>query len=117
MRDARVLARAAVRAVELDPGVAPHLAGSVLELVAAVRSSEAAFNGSTDAAAAARRAALAAAAEATLIVEQGASMAIGALVAQVRSMATDLLQALGADHAQAIEQVRAAAGSRSAAAG
>jgi hypothetical protein len=109
VRDTRVLARSAVRAVELEPTAPPGLVRAIRDLAAAVGHMDALFTSSGDGEQA-RAEALRAAGRATIAIEQGGSLANSALVAQVRSTATDLLQGLGLEHATAVERVRGAAG-------
>jgi uncharacterized membrane protein YgaE (UPF0421/DUF939 family) len=106
MRNARVLARAGVRAVELEPRIPESLIAAIRGLSLATRQLETSLehDGSGDGA---RATTLKAAREATLALEDGMGFAIGVLVGQARSIATDLLRALGVD--DAVEQLRAAA--------
>jgi len=53
-----------------------------------------------------------AAASASLALDEPRGFAIDVLVGQLRSLATDLLRALGLEQAAAVEQVRAGAGER-----
>jgi uncharacterized membrane protein YgaE (UPF0421/DUF939 family) len=107
VRNIRVLARAALRVSELEPSTPADLVAALHELAAAFAALERAFN-SGEGAEEARRRALAAAGRATLVVEHGGSMPLGAVVAQVRSTVTDILQALGSSRAEAVELVRGA---------
>lgn len=107
IRNTRVLARAAVRAIELEPSIPAGLVDSIRECAVGVRHLEQALaSGEGDRAVgvAARRAVR----EATLAYEDGLGFAIGALVGQVRSIAADLLRALGLDRGDAVRQLRAA---------
>jgi uncharacterized membrane protein YgaE (UPF0421/DUF939 family) len=108
MRNVRVLARGAVRVIELEPQPLAALSRAVRELASAVRAVQRNLQGdlesSRTAATVVRAAWLA-----TLVLEGGASMPVSSLVAQVRSATTDLLEALGLDHATAVAQVRQAA--------
>ncbi len=108
VRNVRVLARSALRAVELEPSIPAGLVASVRDLADGVRLLKAALelgSGGEAVAEAAERAA----AEATRSVEDGMGFAIGVLVGQVRSTATDLLRALGLGRDEAVGQLRAAA--------
>jgi uncharacterized membrane protein YgaE (UPF0421/DUF939 family) len=105
MRNARVLARAGVRAVDLEPSIPDGLIAAVRHLAAAARGLEPALEGH-HAEAAARASAVLAAGEATRSIDEGMGFAINVLVGQVRATATDLLRALGFE--DALEQVRAA---------
>lgn len=106
IRNTRVLARAAVRAVELEPSVPARLISSIGACAEGVRLLERALDTGAGEAGV-REAARRAAREATLSFEDEASFAIGALVGQVRSIAADLLRALGLERRVAVEQLRA----------
>jgi len=108
IRNTRVLARAAVRAVELEPSVPIPLVSSIRQLAVAVRRLEAALD-SGEGSAAVREAAQLAAAESTGSLDDGMGFAIGALVSQVRSTAADLLRALGLGRREAVGLIRRAA--------
>ncbi len=111
VRNVRVLARAAMRAVELEPAVPAGLVASVRELAAAVRAIEPALERG-EGEEVARRSVLAAAAGATRALDADAGFSIDVLVGQVRSTSTDLLRALGDPQGDAVAEVRAAAGER-----
>jgi uncharacterized membrane protein YgaE (UPF0421/DUF939 family) len=108
VRNVRVLARSALRAVELEPAIPAGLVASVRDLADGVRLLEKTLELGTGGEAVAY-AAEHAAAEATRSVEDGMGFAIGVLVGQVRSTATDLLRALGLGRDEAVGQLRAAA--------
>ena len=113
VRNVRVLARAALRAVELEPAIPTRLIGSVRELADGVRLIETALElgeGGEAVVGAAERAA----ADATRALEDGMGFAVGVLVGQVRSIATDLLRAIGLGRDEAVGQLRAAASKPSA---
>ncbi len=107
MRNVRVLARGAVRVIELDPQPPAALAIAVRELACAVGAVQRNLRGDQESlqssAAIVRAAGLA-----NLLVEGRASMPVSSILAQVRSAATDLLEALGLDHATAVTHVRQA---------
>jgi hypothetical protein len=109
MRNVRVLARGAVRVIELDPQRPAALSIAVRELASAVRAVQRNLQGGCGSletqAAVVRAAGLA-----TLLLEDGATMPVSSIVAQVRSATTDLLEAIGVDHKPAVTQVRQAAG-------
>jgi uncharacterized membrane protein YgaE (UPF0421/DUF939 family) len=108
VRNVRVLARGALRAVDLADNVPPEAIRALRELAAAVR----ALAPSLDDPARAGRArehAVRAAARATLSLERTANLSTSVIVGQVRSTATDLLRAIGIDHDEATAAVRAAA--------
>jgi hypothetical protein len=111
IRNTRVLACAAVRAVELEPSVPVPLVASIRDLAVAVSRLEAVLD-SGDGSGAVRDGAQLAAAEATGSLEEGMGFAIGALVSQVRSAATDLLRALGLGRPEAVGLIRRAADAR-----
>lgn len=106
LRNTRVLARAGVRAVELEPRISESLIAAIRDLAVATRELETVLEGRSSAHAA-RASVLKAAREATLALEEGMGFAIDVLVGQARSVATDLLRALGVENA--VEQIRAAA--------
>jgi uncharacterized membrane protein YgaE (UPF0421/DUF939 family) len=104
-RNARVLARAALRAIELEPPTPAELSLAIRELGSAARGlageieqPEAGMDASRRAVTAARRA--------TFVAERRASMPVGAIVAQVRFIATDLLEAIGVERSDAVGRVR-----------
>ncbi len=107
VRNTRVLARGAMRAVEIDPAIPAELPASVRQLAAAVRLVEPALELRD------RSAAIQAAVEAgrlaTRALEQDPELAAAHVVGQVRSTAADLLRALGLQRGDAVERVRAAA--------
>ena len=107
LRNARVLARAAVREIETAPPPPPELPASLRRLADAVREVEPALE---------RRdrsepiaSALAATTLASRALEQRPDLAAAHVVGQIRSLATDLLRALGVERAAAVEHVRRAA--------
>ncbi|MBS1869885.1 MAG: FUSC family protein [Actinobacteria bacterium] len=110
-RNVRLLARGAVRAVELHEHVPPELEQALRELAGAVRALAPALGHPerADRRAAVRDAALRAAAQASLALERTGSLSVSVLVGQVRSTATDLLRALGLESREARDAVRAAA--------
>ncbi len=105
MRNTRVLARAGVRAVELEPTIPAGLVAAIRDLALAARQLETALeqHGRGEDA---RASVLRAAQEATLALEEGMGFAIDVLVGQVRSIATDLMRASGVE--DAVDQIRAA---------
>jgi uncharacterized membrane protein YgaE (UPF0421/DUF939 family) len=104
VRNVRVLARGAIRAVRLDENMPPQTAEAVRELAAAARAFAAALDGSGDYSEV-RAAALRAAATATLVLESTGNLSVSVVVGQVRSTATDLLAATGMSHDDASEAV------------
>lgn len=107
VRNARVLARAAVRAIELRDNVPPIAIEAVRDLAAAVRALDRELT-EPEAAGSAVEPALRAAAGATAALEETANMSVNVIVGQVRSSATDLLTGLGLSREDAIARVRAA---------
>lgn len=104
VRNVRVLARGAIRAVRLEENTPPQVAEAVRELAAAVR----ALCDTLDANAPVDRVrehALRAAATATLVLEQTANLSVSVIVGQVRSTATDLLAGTGMEPGEAVEEV------------
>jgi uncharacterized membrane protein YgaE (UPF0421/DUF939 family) len=107
VRNARVLARSAVRAAETTSEIPPELVAAVRKLAAAVREVEPALeqrdrSGPIEAA-------LAATTLATRAVEREPELAFAHVLGQIRSITTDLLRALGVDRDVAVEHVRRAA--------
>jgi uncharacterized membrane protein YgaE (UPF0421/DUF939 family) len=107
-RNVRVLARDALRAVELDADVPPEAIRALRELAAAVRALAPSLD-EPERADRARERAIRAAAAATLGLERTANLAASAIVAQIRSTATDLLRGLGMEGDEARQVVRGAA--------
>jgi uncharacterized membrane protein YgaE (UPF0421/DUF939 family) len=105
VRNVRVLARAAVRAIELEPSTEAQLTRAVRNVAVAVSDLVAEIEAG-DHEGTAIRALVDAARAASAAAEGGTSMAGGALVGQVRSTAVDLLQAGGLEHTEAVERVR-----------
>ena len=108
VRNVRVLARAARRAIDLDENVPPEVADSLRELAAAVRALGAQLD-DPDRAGAVRGPALRAAGKATLVLERTGNMSVSVIVGQVRSTAVDLLRGSGMSYDEAAEAVRGAA--------
>lgn len=106
VRNTRVLARAALRAVEVDPDLPAEVPAAVRRLADAVREVEDALEGRDSSAAI--EAAVEAAALATAALERDPALAAAHLVGQVRSTAADLLRALGLKRADAVERIRRA---------
>jgi uncharacterized membrane protein YgaE (UPF0421/DUF939 family) len=108
VRNVRVLARGAIRAIRLDENVPPDIATALRDLAAAVRALDEALS---DPAAAerVREPALRAAAEASLVLERTGNLSVSVIVGQIRSTVVDLLRATGASYEEAAEAVRAAA--------
>ena len=104
VRNVRVLARGAIRAVRLDDNMPPQTAEAVRELAAAARAFAAALEHSADYSEV-RAPALRAAATATLVLESTGNLSVSVVVGQVRSTATDLLAATGMSHDDASEAV------------
>jgi hypothetical protein len=113
VRNARVLARAAVRAVELEPRISPRLPTAIRGLATAVRRLEHELDQGGEHEQL-REGLLVAAADASEALNEERGFAIDVLVGQVRSIVLDLLRALGLDQASATDEIRAAAGEREA---
>jgi uncharacterized membrane protein YgaE (UPF0421/DUF939 family) len=107
-RNVRVLARDALRAVDLDAEVPPEAIRALRELAAAVRAIAPSLD-EPHRADRARERAVRAAALATLGLERTSNLSASAIVAQVRSTAADLLRGLGMDGDEARQAVRGAA--------
>jgi uncharacterized membrane protein YgaE (UPF0421/DUF939 family) len=108
VRNVRVLARGALRALQLDEHVPEEIPLALEDLASAVRGFEDALADERKAQAP-RAAALRAAARATLVLERTGNLSVSVLVGQIRSTAVDLLRALGLEGEQALAAVRAAA--------
>jgi uncharacterized membrane protein YgaE (UPF0421/DUF939 family) len=108
VRNVRVLARGAIRAVRLDENVPPDIADAVRALAEAVRAFADALE-HPEHADRVRAPALRAAATATLVLERTGNLSVSVIVGQVRSTATDLLTGTGMDADAAAEAVRRAA--------
>jgi hypothetical protein len=111
VRNVRVLARGATRALQLGDHVPDDIGTALRELAIAARGYDGALadHGGEGAARHSRDAALRAAARATLVLERTGNMSVSVLVGQVRSTAVDLLRGLGLDGDEARTAVRAAA--------
>lgn len=110
VRNARVLARAAMRAVELEPWLPEELplaVGRLAEAANGLAAQLAAGADGSDAVAAA----LGAAELATRALDRAPGLPVGHVVGQIRSLAADLLRAVGLDRETAVERVRRAASS------
>ena len=108
VRNVRVLARGARRAIDLDENVPPQVADSLRDLAAAVR----ALGGVLDdpsRADAVREPALRAAGKATLVLEGTGNLSVSVIIGQIRSTAVDLLRGAGMSFEDAAEAVRGAA--------
>jgi uncharacterized membrane protein YgaE (UPF0421/DUF939 family) len=108
VRNVRVLARGARRAIDLEENVPPELAGALRELGGAVRALRGALDdpGRTEAV---RAPALRAAGRATLVLERTGNLSVSVIVGQVRSTAVDLLRGTGMSYDDAARSVRDAA--------
>lgn len=106
VRNARVIARGAVRTIQLGDATPPALHAAVRELARAVRSTGDALDESEDAASEARAAVLSAATQANAVLEQTGNMSALHMVAQVRATSVDLLRALGLERREAETSVR-----------
>jgi uncharacterized membrane protein YgaE (UPF0421/DUF939 family) len=105
VRNVRVLARGARRAIDLDENVPPETAEALRSLADAVR----AMRGALEDAARAdlvREPALRAAGQATLVLERTGNLSVSVIVGQVRSTAVDLLRGTGMSYERATEAVR-----------
>jgi hypothetical protein len=107
VRNVRVLARGAIRAVRLDENVPPPVADAVCELGAAVRALAEALDG-RGGMERVREHASSAAATATQVLENTGNLSVSVIVGQVRSTATDLLVGSGIDADEAAQQIRRA---------
>jgi uncharacterized membrane protein YccC len=107
VRNVRVLARGARRAIDLEENVPPEVGDSLRSLADAVR----ALGGAIDdpgRAGEVREPALRAAGQATLVLERTGNLSVSVIVGQVRSTAVDLLRGSGMSFEEAVEAVRGA---------
>ena len=109
VRNVRVLARDAVRVIDLEPHPPSRLSAATEQLASAAHAVEQQLEAGGESSHA-ETAVLRAAGLATLVAEPQATMPVSAMVAQIRATATDLLEALGLDHETAVTKVRRAAG-------
>jgi uncharacterized membrane protein YccC len=109
VRNVRVLARGAIRAVRLDDNVPEDVMVALGDLADAVRAIDPALAGDEDAAEKVHDDALRAAARATLVLERTSNLSVSVLVGQIRSTATDLLAGSGMEVDEASDAVRNAA--------
>ncbi len=105
IRNTRVLARGAIRAVELDEHVPPLATQAIVDLATAVRALGDELADSTGAGRA-EEAALSAAARSTAALEETANLSASVIVGQIRSTAVDLLRGLGMEGEEARSAVR-----------
>jgi uncharacterized membrane protein YgaE (UPF0421/DUF939 family) len=104
----RVMARGALRAVDLADNVPPDVVDALRDLAASVRALAPALD-DPQRASRAREHAVRAAARATRSLESTANLSTSAIVGQVRSTALDLLRGLGEERETAAAAIRAAA--------
>ena len=107
IRNARVLARAGIRAVDIDEHVPPVVTEAIRDLATAVRSLDLHLGGAPRRSAT-RAAALKAAATASAALDETSNLAVSVISSQVRATATDLLIGLGMSQDEAIAEVRSA---------
>ena len=107
VRNVRVLARGARRAIDLEDNVPPEVAAALRELAVAVRALGEALD-VPDRAAAVRESALRAAGHATLVLERTGNLSVSVIVGQIRSTAVDLIRGSGLSYEDAADAVRAA---------
>ena len=112
VRNVRVLARAARRAIDLDEHIPEAVGEAVRDLARAVRALDAVLGEDEDEGASpesVREPALRAAGCATLVLEQTGNMSVTVIVGQIRSAAVDILRSSGLSYREAADAVRAAA--------
>jgi uncharacterized membrane protein YgaE (UPF0421/DUF939 family) len=107
VRNVRVLARGAIRALGLDENVPPEVGEALGELAAAVRALAAALDSDHDFSGA-REHAGRSAAIATLVLETTTNLSVSVIVGQVRSTANDLMTGTGMTFDEAAVAVREA---------
>jgi uncharacterized membrane protein YgaE (UPF0421/DUF939 family) len=108
IRNVRVLARGAVRAIELGENVPPEVGEALSELAAAVSALADGLDSGGDLEAV-RQHARRAAALATQVLESTTNLSVSVIVGQVRSTATDLVAGTGLSYEEATSAVREAA--------
>jgi hypothetical protein len=108
VRSVRVLARAAVTAVETDAPIPVELPAAVSALASGVRELERELE-SDRGAVEGIDAVLSAAGGATLVLGDNPPLSVSVMVGQIRATAVDLLRAFGVDRPDAVKHVRAAA--------
>ncbi len=110
VRNVRVMARGAIRAIELADRVPPEVGDALHALAQAVCALGGVLDEDTsDTAAAVREPALRAAGTASAVLERTGNLSVSVIVGQIRSTAVDLLRSTGLDASAAAEAVRAAA--------
>jgi uncharacterized membrane protein YgaE (UPF0421/DUF939 family) len=107
VRNVRVLARGAMRALSLDENVPPDVADALDALAEAVLALAGALERG-DGYEAVREPALRAAAGATRVLEGTTNLSVSVIVGQIRSTAVDLLTGIGLTYEEATEAVRGA---------
>ena len=107
VRNVRVLARGARRAIDLDDNVPPEIASALRSLADAVRALGDAID-DPGRAGAVREPAVRASVEATLVLERTGNLSVSVIVGQIRSTAVDLLRGSGLSYDEAADAVRSA---------
>lgn len=107
IRNTRVLARAAQRAIDLNENVPPMVVDAIRDLATAVRLLDRHLAGGPGRSGA-REAALLAAARASASLDMTSNMSVSVIVGHVRSTANDLLLGLGTTPDEARTEVRSA---------
>jgi hypothetical protein len=105
VRNVRVLARSAVRALEVGDHVPPGATAALREMAAAVRGVDPWLHDQSNVEES-RTHAVAAAQLASAVLEQTANLSVSVIVGGVRSAAVDLLRATGLDREEAVRRVR-----------
>jgi uncharacterized membrane protein YccC len=105
VRNVRVLARGALRAIDVGDHVPPEVAEAIRELRDAVRSLDPWLN-DPGRAAAVREPAVRAALRASAVLEQTTNLSVSVIVGQVRSTAVDLLRSTGMEPEEARRLIR-----------
>ena len=109
VRNVRVLARGAMRALALDENVPPEVADALEDLGRAVGALATALE-TGEGFDAVREPALQAAATATQVLDGTTNLSVSVIVGQIRSTSTDLLTGIGLTYEEATGAVRAASG-------
>jgi uncharacterized membrane protein YgaE (UPF0421/DUF939 family) len=107
VRNVRVLARASIRAIELDPSLPEEVPAAIRALEDAVSAIEPTLDGDDQSRAIAS--VLRAVSLGSVALVHDHELTVAHVVGQTRATATDLLRALGVEQTVAIQRVRAAA--------
>jgi uncharacterized membrane protein YccC len=105
VRNVRVLARGALRAIDVGDHVPPDVAEAIRDLRVAVEKLDP-WMDDTDATSAVREPAVRAARRASAVLEQTTNLSVSVIIGQVRSTAVDLLRSTGMEPEEARRLIR-----------